>query len=258
MLSLITPTMWQFKHFCDNLSYILQLPVVDEIIIINNFVQETPDHPVLNHPKVRLINQEKNIYVNPAWNLGAKLAKNDKLVFLSDDVIVDLKVFFKVDEHLNEDIGVLTMGVPHDIYYIQAEYRKHQREDLVRAGLHLVTGLIDFMPGQFGVGAGSFFAIHKNNWIDIPPEFLVHFGDVWIFRSMEYKNKQNYSILNCFYYSPWSVTAGNLNLHPDIWLPSNKHTIENQDYTKARLENYHKGVPMPPEFQNFETSENNV
>ena len=122
--------MWQYDQFCDNLSYILKLPVVDEIIIINNFIQETPDHPVLTHPKVRLINQEKNIFVNPAWNLGVKLARNDKLVFLSDDVIVDLKVFFKVDEFLTEDIGVLTMGISHDIYHIQAEYKKELRENL--------------------------------------------------------------------------------------------------------------------------------
>jgi len=249
MLSLITPTMWQFEPFCDNLKYILQLDVVDEIIIINNLVEETPDHPILKNPKVRLLNQEKNIYVNPAWNLGAALAKHDKLLFFSDDVIIDLKAFFMLDEFLSEDVGMVGVGVSHDIYYIQSEEHKELRGRSIEAGKHLVTGLVEINPGQFGVGYGTFFGVHRKNWIDIPPELLVHFGDIWVIKAMEYINKQNYSMMDCFYYSPWSVTAANWKHNPRVHMPQDKIIIENPEYVNARLENFFNGTPIPEKYR---------
>lgn len=100
MITVITPTMWVFEPFCDFLKYVVRLDCVGEVIVINNDQSKTPDHPVLSHEKIRLINCSENIYVNPAWNLGAELAQHETLCFLSDDVIVDLRAFYKADEFM--------------------------------------------------------------------------------------------------------------------------------------------------------------
>jgi len=80
MLSVVVPTMWQFDPFCDFLEDLVQLPIIDEVIVINNLVELTPDHSALKHPKVQMHNMPENIYCNPSWNLGARLAKNEKIL----------------------------------------------------------------------------------------------------------------------------------------------------------------------------------
>jgi len=46
--------MWQFDPFCDFLEDLVQLPIIDEVIVINNLVELTPDHSALKHPKVQM------------------------------------------------------------------------------------------------------------------------------------------------------------------------------------------------------------
>ena len=79
MISIIVPAVWGYDPFCNFLLDLVELTVIGEIIIINNNVDKTPKHDVLSHQKVHVYNQKENILVNPAWNLGVSLAKNDKI-----------------------------------------------------------------------------------------------------------------------------------------------------------------------------------
>ncbi len=205
MLSIVVPAAWGYEPFCNFLENVVELPVVGEIILINNNVSRTPVHDVLSHSKVKIYNQEENIYVNPAWNLGVSLAQNEKICILSDDVLVDLRVFFEADRFVSKEIGILAMGIHHDLYRAQNNQFKH-----VNANNLIVTGDIKIKsindhPNT--AGHGSLFFIHKENWIDIPNDFKIYFGDTWQIEMQTALYRTNYYINDCFYHTLWSMAT---------------------------------------------------
>jgi hypothetical protein len=202
MLSVITPTMWAYEPFCDFLKYVVRLDCIGEVIIINNDQSKTPDHPVLSHEKVRLINCNENMYVNPSWNLGAELAQFETLCFLSDDVIVDLRAFYKVDEFIakTENVGMV---------YICPGYPDHDQPKVTTGEIDIETGIV---TNRYGYGA--FFFMKKEDWYPIPEQFKIWFGDHITFMSCQEKKKTSYYIKNCFFYTPWAVTVKHVATQP--------------------------------------------
>lgn len=84
--SIVIPTLWRCPERLLRMLAIYQAsPRVGEVLIIDN-------HPALrpriDHDKVRILPQEQNIYVNPAWNLGAREARFE-LVLANDDIELD-------------------------------------------------------------------------------------------------------------------------------------------------------------------------
>ncbi len=205
MLSVVVPTMWQFKPFCDFIEDVAQLPIVDEIIIINNLVELTPDHPALSHQKIKMHNMEENIYCNPSWNLGAKLAKNDKVCFLSDDVIVDLRIFKRVHDHMTPEQGITGIRITKEVYDLH--FPNHSNiQDLNKL---VVTGDLKITPWvgvEYNLGWGALFFVDKRNWIDIHSELLIMYGDSWVFNMQIEMGRMNYLVQDCFFYTPWNVT----------------------------------------------------
>lgn len=197
MISVIVPTMWRYTPFLSFLADLVKVDTVGEVIIINNDMSYTPNVSLLHHPKVQLINCVNNIYVNPAWNLGAKVSKYDKLCFLNDDISVDLKLFYKIDDFLTPDIGTVGM--------IEGNEKLGQPP--------FVDGTIDFVQwtGQFMYGFGTLFFVHKSNWIPIPEGLKVYYGDNWVFDSQLFGNrKHNYMIANVFVHHEHSQTTKSL------------------------------------------------
>ena len=201
MISIIIPTLWNYKPFCNFLQYVAELSVVGEIIIIDNNNKEAPAHDVLGHKKVRHCIMEKNMFVNPSWNIGVELSSHDILCFLSDDVAVDLRVFFEADRFVSKDIGILSFGTNLDLINLhKKEYGKIEKiSNLV------ISGDITIEEGSLGIG--SCFFIHKENWIRIPDEFKLYCGDEWQFDMQIQLGRKNYCGRNCFYYSPWHVSS---------------------------------------------------
>ena len=96
-----------FEQLLNNLN---QHQLVDEIIIINNDVAKTPEWGVLSSSKIRMLDQAKNIKVNPAWNLGASVSTNDYIAIINDDIIFDVSAFERVRDVLDVDsIGVMVV-----------------------------------------------------------------------------------------------------------------------------------------------------
>jgi hypothetical protein len=183
----------------------VELPVIGEVILINNRVDATPDHPIFNHWKIKHHKMSSNIYVNPAWNLGVALAKYNTVCILSDDILVDLRVFFEADKFVSKEIGLLCMGTSWEIY--QLHYGKH--DEISDVSKLIISGdlKINWEGDATGVcGSGTLFFIHKNNWIPIPEEFKVNFGDTWQRVVQSKMNRKNYFINDCFYHTPYSVS----------------------------------------------------
>jgi hypothetical protein len=198
MITVVIPTMWRYAPLLDFVGYIARVDVVEEIIIINNDNTRTPDHAVLSHPKVRLVDFGHNIFVNPAWNWGVNHSKSDKVCILNDDCTFDLKLLYRVDEFLTEDMGSIGLSAG--------------RVDLGQTPL--TNGAIDFEPfaGQACYGWGNLMFVHKKHWRDIPAGLDIWFGDVFIFDYPLFNGRQNYFITNMFHHHAESQTLKTINV----------------------------------------------
>lgn len=196
MISVIVPTMWKFEPFSRFLNELVKIPVIGEIIIINNDVKSTPLHSVLNNPKIKMLNQKENIFVNPAWNLGVEASSNNLLCFLNDDVIADIKLFYKINEWLTDEMGVVGVR-PED-----------PNQSNVRPFINGDIDIIEYSNDISLYAFGTLFFIHRNNWVRIPESLRMGFGDNWVFDSQHFiKNKKNYLITNIFYYHAGQQTS---------------------------------------------------
>ena len=72
--SIIIPTLWKSNRTDKLLKDLEECEYVDEIIVIDNSSIYETDRTI---GKIRMISKGENIYVNPAWNLGIKIAKNE-------------------------------------------------------------------------------------------------------------------------------------------------------------------------------------
>ena len=193
MISVVVPTMWKYPPFLDFLQYVLKLDVIEEVIIINNNVEETPSNKILDHAKIKMLTYGNNIFVNPAWNIGVNQSTCDIVCILNDDIHFDLRLFYKIDEFMTPEIGAvgLCTGI--------VEYGQTP----------ITTGTIDFEPftNQNCEGFGELMFVHKRHWKDIPTGLDLGFGDNFIFDYYHFNNFQNYFITNMWYYHKGNQTV---------------------------------------------------
>jgi hypothetical protein len=155
--SVIIPTMWKSERTFKLLNELNDCDLVDEIIIIDNSPTKKPD---FYFQKCRILTQESNIYVNPAWNLGVKLAKNNLLSICNDDINFNVNKTF---EYMLKNQNILgCVGVHPKSYTTDSEIK-------IEEGYH--TG---------GGGWGCLMFCKKENWVQIPENLKIGYGDDWI------------------------------------------------------------------------------
>lgn len=220
-ISVVVPTMWKFPQFLDFIADVVQVSAVDEIHIINNDIENTPEHAVLKHAKVKLHNFPQNTFVNPAWNYGVSQSRNNKVCIMNDDVIFDTRLFCKASDFL---IGTRVLGLSSGI----KEYGQTE----------ISTGLIDFQhfTGQSAHGFGCLMFVSKSHWVDIPVGLNIYYGDNWIFDTTYFRYNQNYLITNMFFYTPYATTTQFL---PNRGVPISE--IEEPIY-RARIEEFKRTI----------------
>jgi glycosyltransferase involved in cell wall biosynthesis len=204
--SVIVPTMWRSKTlFKESLQRLLNNVLVDEIIIINNDVEKTPEWPwILSHEKVKLLNQKENIKVNPAWNLGVRESKNDLVAIINDDLCFDTKLFYKIANHIHDDIGAYGFIVGGE-QYSQPE---------------IVDGSINFIhwnPSVCAYGFGQLMVMNKKNWTPIIDELEVYFGDDFIMENIHQSGKDIYLIANMEYKEDFGCTTKELGIWQEYY-----------------------------------------
>jgi GT2 family glycosyltransferase len=176
------------------LPYVIDCSSVGEVIIIDNNSKERPNDEILRSDKITLVDEGRNLYFNPSINLGASLAKFDILCILNDDVVFDPVIFKVVDDNYDKDkIGLI---YPHPDYFNRAE----EHPELIK-NLKLIqaTKTLD--------GFGCCMFIHKENFIQIPNEFVHHFGDEFQHRIQIKNKKTNYYLYNWVVLTPMRVTT---------------------------------------------------
>jgi len=211
MISLIIPTMWRHEPFLDFFPRLLQIDCINDIVIINNDKSRFPDIDAFKDKKINVYTPESNLFVNPSWNLGASLAKNDWMCFLSDDLNFDTRVFYEIRDFVQKDddeIGMIGLLTP---YLDESTYHKF-----------FTDGEIDLVycnepddekrPNTTGIG--NLFFIHKRDWKDIPSDLKIFHGEVLQWQRIN-KYKRNYVITNCRAETPWHVTWHSLASDPN-------------------------------------------
>jgi len=187
MFTVIIPTMWRGQEMVRMLPAVHDHPLVGEIMLINNNKKITPDWYLNgNWTKVKQYAPEDNIGVNPAWNIGIQNAQYEKILLLSDDVLFTTSLLDFIHPHVTEENGCIG---PHSVNTpAKGPYRLQKAER---------------MRGQYG----CCLFLHKNNFDFIPKEFIIYYGDNWIFRTHVLKGKQPMFIENSNISTPVMATS---------------------------------------------------
>lgn len=211
MFSVIIPTIWKGKELKIQLPELLIHPLIGEVIIIDNNITKTPYWFKnlsfgIDNAKLQYLPQNQNIYVDPAWNLGVKVAKNEQLCILSDDVLFDPKIFNIVNGQLEK--GIIGLN-PVDIL-INSDNSSELQSQSQSQSPKLVMTMEETAP----LGYVMLFWIAKSQWIPIPDGFKIHNGEQWIY-STQLLNGKIPRVLQHFHVitTPYSST---MNAFDDI------------------------------------------
>lgn len=203
MLSVVVPTMWKYFPFVSFINNLCKLEVVDDIILINNNRNETPHDNLRLTDKVRIVDTGDNLFVNPSWNLGVQMAKNDNVCIINDDVMVDFKLFILMDEfmtHNKESFGLAGIH-PGDHNFGQIPFTD--------GSIDIIAWQEDMTSSSAGMrfGLGTLFFVSKDKWVPIPDGLNFYYGDDWVFETSLLNGFHNYLITNCLYHSPNAQTC---------------------------------------------------
>jgi hypothetical protein len=166
--SVIIPTMWKSERTLNLLEELNSCDLIEEIIIIDNCFYNRPQ---FNLKKCKLITQKNNIYVNPAWNLGVNLAKNNLIAICNDDIHFDVKSTFDFISRNTSFLGCI--GIHPQSYQAESD------------GFSLETGY------DTDKGWGCLMFCKKENWIEIPGNLKIGYGDDWLALT----NRPHYSLV---------------------------------------------------------------
>lgn len=170
MIELVIPTLYKepaLSKLKEQLPLYLKYDLVSAVHIMDNgqeFDEHFPFYRDLE-PKLHIHTPEvyNEWYINQAWNKGVEACKDQSIIgILNDDVVFPTDIFEFIAYH-SEHMGILGM---HDTNY-KCETKAYE--------------LVDIPQHCMGWGCAFFF--DKWNWLPIPKEIKLYFGDTWQFHS---------------------------------------------------------------------------
>ena len=157
--SVVIPTLWKSNRIHKLLKDLEECEYVDEIIVIDNASIYETDRTI---GKIRMVSKGENIYVNPAWNLGIELAKNECIALCNDDINFNPNIFGVIDESILTYVGIIGMGEGN--YKDEIDKEKGSYIDI-------------WEPGVNDWGWGCLILLKKSHWLPIPNEIKIWYGD---------------------------------------------------------------------------------
>jgi hypothetical protein len=164
-ISVIIPTIWVGTRLPEMLKQLYACEQIGEVILINNAKDKTPDFE--RHEKLLYVEPDQNIFVNPAWNMGVRLAKYDYIINTQEDVFFNVNNLVQFINHIEtsgynlKDLGIIGMHL--DNFYMES------------AKVNEVE-LINLDPEKGG-GWACCLIYHKQNWKHIPETIKIYYGD---------------------------------------------------------------------------------
>jgi hypothetical protein len=145
---------------------------VNDITIISNERSELEKELLIYNTKTKLYIDKRveNLFVNESWNYGVKLADNDNIAILNDDILIDTEVFSFLHDKLT-DVGIV--GMCFENYALKQS---------------VSMNLTDVVERPYGYGCAMF--IHKPNYVNIPEELKIACGDDYLIKFAKGKAKK--------------------------------------------------------------------
>lgn len=202
--TVVIPTMWKYPPIHKFIEDLTKLDVVTQILVIDNDVQARWG---LGGAKWRLSSKVdligdpnnrwalwQNIGCNAAWNLGVSQSQNENICIMNDDIIFDIRAFYRAADALSDEKPLLGMSAG----------------DVIHGQPPIIDGAIDIMqwkPGMHTHGFGCLFFVRKSWWIPIPEKLWLYYGDNWVFDTTLKRNKPVHLLTNFMYNTPFAVTT---------------------------------------------------
>jgi len=158
--TIVIPTLWKSNRTKKLIQDLEECEYVDEIIIIDNTQTEEMYENVGD--KIKIVSLSENIYVNPAWNWGIELAKNECIALVNDDINFDPNIFGLITENVLTYSGIIGMG--------EGNYKDKIDEE---RGPYIDM----WKPGINDWGWGCMILLKKSHWLPIPNEIKIWYGD---------------------------------------------------------------------------------
>lgn len=200
MFSIIIPTMQKDVEILNKLVFELDnSSLVDEILIIDNSTKGF----LSNSKKVRVIVPKKNLFVNPAWNLGVREAKNEIVGIFNDDILLPLNFIEEVNNFIQKtpDFGIIGLDSNYIRNYEKKDFETYPNNSKLTFKLFDKTIYTEYF--------GSAFFIKKENYFQIPKNIKVWCGDNYLLKKNIDNNKICYEIKNVEIKHLKSMTVGN-------------------------------------------------
>lgn len=171
---------------------------VEEIIIIDNTGKDFDEKFYSLSSKIKTIINNKNEYVNPCWNKGVKISRNEYFALFNDDVIISNNFCLNVLKNFKSNTGLI--GISKDVVVnvspnacnnIKFDNKKPKiKQSKIRNEFY---GIV-----MFG---------RKQDYFKIPKDMKVWCGDDYLFYMNKKNGRKNYKITNCQIYHMHSLTS---------------------------------------------------
>lgn len=162
--SVVIPTMWKSEKLKVMLDFYQKSNLVKEIIIIDNNSKEKFD--LSKFSKIKYYTENKNLFVNPSWNVGYTFS-NYELLLANDDVIV----------HDLDKILSLILKSDYDIVGIDLKSKDNDELQIVD-----LPELDETKPlGNTFYGFGCF--MYVKNYQYIPQDIKIWYGDDFLLQN---------------------------------------------------------------------------
>jgi glycosyltransferase involved in cell wall biosynthesis len=186
MISFIIPTIWKAEEIYKSIEQFKRLQIKNvELIIVDNTHSDFYD----DDPRIIIVKCSNNIFVNPAWNIGVKLAKNKYICLLNDDIyfnyVTVLNNFQKFIDQ-NPKLGLIGFN--------DKSRTKNNTDTLNNNDDELIlvdtTGIVPF-------GYGCCIFLKKEDYFDIYEDCKIFYGDtILIVSIIDMRRKRMYYIDN--------------------------------------------------------------
>lgn len=228
-VSVVIPTLQKNVEFLNNLiSSLDKDQAVKEIILIDNSAKGY-EH---NSEKLRVIVPQENIFVNPAWNLGVREAKEDIVALLNDDITIPEDFCSNVIEKMTPDMGIV--GFDGDFVEVNEKIMPPPEKTTLELKKQ------NCRNEHFGIA--MFF--YKSEYDFIPEDIKIMYGDDWIFHKSWRKGRKNYKICGQKIYHFYSMSVASLKGNPIF--KNDGIIYEKKMYNffsqKIRIEQIHQGL----------------
>ena len=201
--SAIIPTMQKNVNLLNILiDSIADSNLVGEIIVIDN----SGKGYFHSSPKVRVLIQSENIYVNPAWNLGIKESNFDYFMLLNDDI-------YLANWQIEEVYNFITITKNCGLVGVESSTSMQEIMDDTLLKIPATTKVkfrkIKNIRQNDDIYWGVAIFGKRENYYEIPIEMKVYCGDDYLIYKNIQNRKQNYSIYNTKIFHVGSLTSDN-------------------------------------------------